>query len=125
MSVRIIHGDCRTVLPTLPAQSVQPQEEPEMAEDMIERVAKAIREVCAEIEVSSNGATDADAMWFAERYARAAIEAMREPTKAMNQAGRQKAYYLGAYLGDGAMALVWREMIDAALSPQARKDETT
>ena len=57
--------------------------------------------------------------------ARAAIEAMREPTKAMNQAGRQKAYYLGAYLGDGAMALVWREMIDAALSPQARKDETT
>ena len=91
--------------------------------EMIDRVAKAIREVCAEIEVTSNGEIDADAMVFAERYARAAIVAMREPSNAMYQAGWQKANDLRVDLSNGAMTTVWWAMIDAALSPERGKVE--
>ena len=51
--------------------------------------------------------------------ARAAIEAMREPTFAMNVAGRDSLE------SSGHFAPAWRAMIDAALSPQARKDDET
>jgi hypothetical protein len=63
-----------------------------MTDDMIERVARALRH-----------AESYDAS-FSE-MARGAIEAMREPTDAMREAGRT------TYTGFGA----WQAMIDAAL----------
>ena len=87
--------------------------------EMIERVAKAIRERCAEIEHLPL-VNEADPMYFSEEYARAAIEAMREPTRAMQQAVENDAVIQCGLddcnkhdIPDNA----WRIMIDAALNP--------
>jgi hypothetical protein len=83
--------------------------------EMIERVARAI---CA-----ASGSPDPDEIWNGhplwEEFsddARAAIEAMREPTEPMMQAAESEAE---AYFGNGQERLepeqVWRVMIDAAL----------
>jgi hypothetical protein len=45
--------------------------------EMVERVAVAIRKLATEID-HRPGIQSNDAVWFAEEYARAAIEAMRE-----------------------------------------------
>jgi len=73
--------------------------------DMIERVAQAIF------------AKDPESLFtihHAEVYARAAIAAMREPTKAMKEAG----------FWDGHSSLnTYRAMIDAALECSTKPDE--
>jgi hypothetical protein len=77
--------------------------------EMIERVALAI-----------DGAMfDSVQMPCGERQAfvaRAAIEAMREPTNAMHKAGNDKMDSMVAGDGDAFCEHVWRLMIDAALS---------
>lgn len=86
-----------------------------MAEDMIERVAKAIR--------ASMRHDDDTVPYIEVHYARAAIEAMREPTAAMIDAYRltQMNIQGGYEVSKGP----WAAAIDAALSPtpQARKDD--
>ena len=73
--------------------------------DMIEQVAQAIF------------AKDPESLFTihqARVYARAAIAAMREPTKAMKEAG----------FWDGNVALhIYREMIDAALECSTKQTE--
>lgn len=74
-----------------------------MAEnDMVERVARAIEDRLRGKDFLSY-----------EEAARAAIEAMREPTDAMADDGYRAIKH-------GADA-VWRAMIDAALNPEAGK----
>jgi hypothetical protein len=65
---------------------------------------------------------------MSQRVARAAIEAMREPTEAMDVAGRHRCH--GVDVGDGSMRMAcgaflgetaseqWRRMIDAALAEE-------
>lgn len=81
-----------------------------MTDDMVERVARALMR-----EASDD--PDAD-KWCSPRpwygAARAAIEAMREPTGAMIDAGRWPAE------DDGTLAC-WRAMIDAVLSSPAKE----
>lgn len=69
--------------------------------EMVERVAAAIRE-----------SRPLDCYAAYEQAARAAIEAMREPTEAMVGEGKAAPTY-----GDGVSDIpkVWRAMIDAAL----------
>jgi len=67
------------------------------SDDMIERVARAIAE-------QNHGSTWDE--WIDE--ARAAIEAMREPTEAMINAGDRTDH-------DVEATMVWRAMIDEAL----------
>lgn len=86
---------------------------------MVERVAAAIRAKCAELEHRDGGKEnirDADAMWFSEDYARAAIAAMREPSVDMVDAG------VDDYPGEGLKAsgclsaqAIWEAMVDAAM----------
>jgi len=79
-----------------------------MAEnEMIERVAQAI---LAKVPLGY-GMTIAES----DEYARAAIEAMREPTEAMVDAFVW--YGHGKTIGDVAR-IGWQSMIDAALSPE-------
>lgn len=73
--------------------------------EMIERIAKAIIKEGGFLE-------NRETMGFAQRYARAAIEAMREPTEAMLQANGDDWHE-----GDAS----WRRMIDAALPPSQAK----
>lgn len=68
-----------------------------MSEDMVEKVADAIETAMAS---DDNSPSD---------LARAAIEAMREPTLAMAQEG--------AWAGHETVEASWRAMIDAALNP--------
>jgi len=75
--------------------------------EMIERVAKAIA-------ISGNGGMWDD--WYSDdqkefhrRRARAAIEAMREPTREMTDA-------VWVMAGEADQAEIWSGMIDAALS---------
>lgn len=49
------------------------------------------------------------------KAARAAIEAMREPTKEMT--GADPAWKIDCEFGDGMLTEVWQAMIDAALKP--------
>jgi hypothetical protein len=74
---------------------------------MIERVAKALYGASAEFPDHTWEAADEDTRVYWSARARAAIEAMREPTLEMFEAGRP-------YMVDGPHE-VWREMIDAAL----------
>jgi len=71
--------------------------------EMIERVAKAIYEA-----MDLSDGLDGTA---AKTYARAAIEAMREPTEAMLNAS-----YLTSWDADE----VWKDMIDAALQETSK-----
>lgn len=50
------------------------------------------------------------------RHARAAIEAMREPTEEMAEAGADKASHCDLPVGAIAMQVGWQAMIDAALT---------
>jgi hypothetical protein len=68
-----------------------------MSDNMIERVARALYAM-----EYSGDSTTAE---FWERMARAAIEAMREPTQAMLDAGEPQVL----------TETVWRSMIDAVL----------
>ncbi len=75
---------------------------------MVERVGRAMAEVDGEDYVENAKMYD--------RYARAAIEEMRNTTNAMDVAGWKKVEERGAILGNGEVAMVWRAMIDQALS---------
>lgn len=77
-----------------------------MSQSMIERVTDALCKECMEV---------FGAKWsgdVAKRFARAALEAMREPTPAM----LERAFGYG--LPREALARYYREMIDAALKEQ-------
>ena len=94
--------------------------------EMIERVARAIRPEA--FEPITEGARTAGMTEFLEKCrergveqalkrARAAIEAMREPTEAMVASGESAASFgIGKPKDDDAIPRVWRWMIDAALS---------
>ena len=59
-------------------------------DNIIKEVARAIRAKCAEIEHRPEHAPEGhvpDMMWFADEYAKAAVEAMRYPTNEMVGAG--------------------------------------
>ena len=85
--------------------------------DMIERVARAIH---------FRGDDQGDGAWshcqpwlrmVAREQARAAIEAMREPTEAMVASGESAASFgIGKPKDEAAIPRVWRWMIDASLS---------
>ncbi len=70
--------------------------------EMIDRVARSMQD---------KGTPSFTCTW--EDCARAAIEAMREPTKAMALTG----YPGHAGYGDVEAAATWRKMIDEALKP--------
>lgn len=81
--------------------------------DMVERVARAI--AFADLDEQSRAVINMDAnmMYVADHYvelARAAIEAMREPTDEMLWAARAVRY-----ADEGSME-IWNGMIDAALA---------
>ena len=76
--------------------------------DMVERVAKAITEA-----FEREGRVFDDGQ--AETLARAAIEAMREPTEAMTKAGDLPGW--DDSVSVGLSGEVWNAMIDAALAP--------
>jgi len=81
-----------------------------MTESMVTRVAKAIHESCSRQDVMGY----LDAKIDAAILARAAIEAMREQTPAMDAAGYEA--YPGSLIKDGVDHLdIYRAMIDAAL----------
>ena len=91
--------------------------------EMVERVARAIYE--ASTLVMGDDAPDdwadigpdhdkARAEWA--KLARAAIEAMREPTNEMTVVGWKFAETRDAILGNGEIDALWRAMIDAALA---------
>ena len=89
-----------------------------MAEtEMVERVARDIK---ARVPVGY-GMTDGEAL----EYARAAIEAMREPTEAMQVAGGLK-YETMLFEGESTgvifkdVGIAFTSMIDAALSPPGK-----
>lgn len=96
--------------------------------EMVERVARAIAKGNGAIWGGPRGEDDPDfdlMRIFYLSMARAAIEAMREPTKAMSEAGVE-AEIPGAQYGDGTfressvdekdVPVIWRSMIDAALT---------
>lgn len=90
---------------------------------MIERVARAIAK-------SAHGDDEGWAAWVDE--ARAAVEALREPTEAMERAIPMQEYTIEHYHGSGhhrsfpllgsGPLQVWRTMVDAALSEHPNKD---
>lgn len=89
-----------------------------MSESMIDRVAKAIYDAAnAEDYVSDyrfhDGDTTLDGRFNLDKFARAAIEAMREPTKAMLKDGWE---HTADPCWEDDVADCWRAMIDAALS---------
>lgn len=82
-----------------------------MAEDMIERVARAIASADPDQAGQVDGSEMGDYFWekYRDHYmtiARAAIEAMREPTRAMHEAGLKTT---------GMPSNTFRDMIGAAL----------
>lgn len=94
---------------------------------MIEKVARAIRRKY-NVEIFER---DEDSGWeFSVTQARAAIEAMREPTEGLHEAAEEiSVYYDDFSCGDGNITLglsgyrekfngVWGQLIDAALKEQ-------
>lgn len=79
-----------------------------MSESMVERVARAI---AASRGHKGNGISPAF-----YRDARAAIEAMREPSTSMQNAGWREIDRQGFATEDTEVAPIFRAMIDAALS---------
>lgn len=82
-----------------------------MASEMIERVARALEPKCAGF-----GPGDTPRL-VALEFARAAIEAMREPTPQMEDAGMD-ANPRGRTISDADLLAIYRAMIDNALSEQ-------
>lgn len=88
-----------------------------MDETMVERVARAIYEADDPWNVAwpwpnlKDGHTAADGY---RRVARAAIEAMRDPTKAMHEAGECAPTGIGG--SPPSVGNIYRTMIDAALA---------
>lgn len=80
-----------------------------MAESMVERVARAIQS--ADFEMSRKAVRGEDTGDEYTVLARAAIEAMREPTREMDDAGRDNNFMRYA-------TPAWQAMIDAALNEQ-------
>lgn len=83
---------------------------------MIERVAAAIKKMADYDGDSAFGGSPEVSNWSA--VARAAIEAMREPTAPMYIAGSEANHTTMDNDGDGdggGMVAAWRAMIDAAL----------
>lgn len=101
-------------------------------ESMVERVARAICAATGTIWGGPSGEDDPDFLLIKLMYlnlARAAIEAMREPTKDMQAAIRPQSYTIEHYhgsghhrtfptLGSGPLG-AWHDMIDAALKETA------
>ncbi len=94
--------------------------------DMVERVAKAI-ETAIDMAQPPPG-EDWEPQLHAKEFARAAIEAMREPTEAMLAAINPHDHITQGHvydeydsdpaaLNDGAPREIWQDMIDAAFSP--------
>jgi len=82
----------------------------QMHDDMIDRVARAL---CKTEHEGDAGAWENKEDYQREDYraeARAAIEAMREPTEAMYKAARAYGF------SDGEALHCWKEMLDAALN---------
>ena len=77
--------------------------------DMIERVAREILEAHTDWLLGKDAKED-----LFRTMARAAIVAMREPTKAMRVAGNAAGYDAGIN-PDRALPVCWKAMIDAAL----------
>lgn len=81
--------------------------------EMVERIARAILAV----DYPEDAGSDLEEMWWERRgdaylaYARAALEAMREPTEQMAQAGLSPTYIWV----DETAEPIWRRMIDEAL----------
>jgi hypothetical protein len=79
--------------------------------EMVERVAKALNEISLEFQEET-----------AELYARAAIEAMREPTPAMMKFGAEDCGTTDLASTEDFefhYGEVWRSMIDAALNEKS------
>lgn len=74
--------------------------------EMIDRAARAVKARASEI-----AAADESEDWFAEQYARAALQAIREPSEAMVEAGG-----LAGDLPMRAAIETWRAMINVALA---------
>jgi hypothetical protein len=89
-----------------------------MTESMIERVARAIYEVSAEPEHGDSWEAVSSLPWGdnLREHARAAIEAMREPTEAMKYAYNSADLYDIAYSSEA-----WSRAIDAALTPDSKE----
>lgn len=89
---------------------------------MIERVARAICRTTFEDIDGPDLEAEVDRCWYVwEGAARAAIEAMRQPTMAMVHAGEwaQEADWCGGdALGWKQIPVTFTAMIDAALKPQ-------
>jgi hypothetical protein len=87
-------------------------------DNMIERVARAIQ-------ASEGGPPAEDAYWstpctgsiYYTRAASAAIEAMREPTVAMRQAGADNLFGAASDDWKDDAGAIWSAMIEVALSP--------
>lgn len=87
--------------------------------EMVERVVRALARVRDEIR--DKQPADFPGHEIDRMLARAAIEAMREPTEAMcKKAGNGYARGRGDWYVDGP-ADVWRAMIDAALNDRAAR----
>jgi hypothetical protein len=92
--------------------------------DMIERVARAMCEQCAAefggpVKLEESPAREA---WISS--ARAAIEAMHEPTEAMEMAGNDALSDNGVCpVDDSDAPLAWRAMIDEALATQNTEEK--
>jgi hypothetical protein len=90
-------------------------EQPEGVPEMVHRVAEALRTAC----LKEFGSTwSYDRSW---NFARAAIEAMREPNEEMLRAGTSEVYDLDIS-GEYWSERIWHAMISAALSPSNQTD---
>lgn len=93
-----------------------------MENEMIERVARAMHDLC-QAQTPTQGATWENSYPEARdqlrQLARAAVEAMREPTEAMKEAGISRAVDLiEAFTSTDYVAdETWAAVIDAALTP--------
>lgn len=93
--------------------------------DMIEKIAKAMCEANGTIWGGPRGEDDPDFLLVKLSYmrmARAAIEAMREPTEAMLKAGDLPGWDDSVSIG--LSGEVWQAMIDAALPSPPVAEET-
>jgi hypothetical protein len=91
--------------------------------EMIEKVARAMYEKLR-AELTPEKVNDWESVKAEGSYhmaARAAVEAMREPTRAMRDAGQNPCWtpLSPTYDDDAAVGGMWRAMIDAALATKA------